>query len=166
MPRHIHFKSRPVMHHRTSSSLRIPANLELRLNSVLARRKMSLPAYLDFLIQRFGPAIYGGVFAPSARPKRLYQPVSGAYLQKNFVPRNESWVAFSQLASFLNWSRCYLFVKLLKLDWKDLLKQGDNFFGVHVPFPFSAVFIYAEVLLKSGYLWKRRLRQRGGEEEH
>lgn len=142
----------------TTSSFLITAQQKRILDGVLKRRRISLPDYLNYLTTRYGPRIQRGMFRTTKRPKKLYQPISRNYYQRNFVPDNEVWIAFSQLALFLNWSRCRLFAALLQLDssYNEAPTQMSRFLGrahAHI----SRILEYSEQFVTPARVWTRKL---------
>lgn len=147
---------------RTSSRFRLTPNLYRLMNRQLTRYGFSLPGYLRFLYDRYESRIRNGLLRPAVKPKRLYQP-SGVFLNRDFLPDNDLWVAFGQLAAFLNWSRCRLFSELVRLDAQE---SEQNEVPVHKNSILSSIFNYSETLLRNGKLWNRRLRKKEITPEH
>ncbi|MCB1309652.1 MAG: DUF1564 family protein, partial [Leptospiraceae bacterium] len=150
---------------RTSSTFLLTPYLRSRLAIMLRKRSMSLPDYLSLIVSRYGPRIRKGLLKPSRNPKRLYQKAGCGYKPKNFVPRSEVWIAFTQLARFLNWSNCYLFAVLLQMDSKKipLLNNSNRFFsGTPVRDRGGTVrlWLYAERLFIRKQEWIRKLGRR------
>ncbi|MCB1309680.1 MAG: DUF1564 family protein [Leptospiraceae bacterium] len=143
---------------RTSSTFLLTPDSWIKLNVVLRKRNLSLPGYLEYLTARYADEIRDGLLNPVRKAKRLYQPPSCNYRARNFTPRNDVWVAFSQLASFLNWARCVLFVALLDIDYY-LLKTEAKTAGVHVQFRMRSGHIlrYIESLANRGWIWAREI---------
>lgn len=151
-------KTKPSRSARTTSSLLITAQQKRMLEGLLKRRRISLPEYLDYLTTRYGPRIQGGLFRTSKRPKKLYQSISGNYYQRNFVPENDVWIAFSQLALFLNWSRCRLFAALLQLDSSH--NENPNHFSRFIGkarAQISQILEYSEQFILPARVWIRKL---------
>lgn len=150
---------------RTSSTFLLTPYLRSRLAIMLRKRSMSLPNYLSLMVNRYGPRIKKGLLKPSRHPKRLYQKAGCGYEPKNFVPPCEVWIAFTQLARFLNWSNCYLFAVLLQMDSKKipLLNNSDRLFsGAQNPSRVGTtrLWLYAERLLLCKQEWIRKLGRR------
>lgn len=103
---------------RTPSTFLLTDALARQLLKLLKRRKLSFSQYFTYICREYGPRIRAGKFIVNHSAKRRYQCNEVQYLHKNFRPQNEDWIEFSQLATYLNWSKCYLFATLLRLDCK------------------------------------------------
>lgn len=137
---------------RTPSTFLLTDALARQLLKLLRQRKLSFPQYFTYLCREYGPRIRAGKFSMNQSAKRRYQCNQMQYTPKSFRPHNDDWIEFSQLATYLNWSKCYLFATLLRLDlnikekisW--VYKKMRGFLIRNDP----ECYVYTEVLCPSG----------------
>jgi len=135
------------------STLLIPLKKYHLLISQLRFRELTLPCYLTFLLQNYSNHMIGNNSPTAVRKSaRLqYQQKGQMLISRSLRVETIDWILLGQLARALGYSRCFLFILMLELDYR---KNQSGLEAKNNQYPFSRC-SYHEVLLSGSKTSKR-----------